>query len=194
MDLPVPDLNFSNTEVNEIPNGPIPYITMEELLQKVGNGKIPKYMDCRFIYEFKGGHIIGAINITTIDALEKYYDLFLKIIEKNVSPDDLIIAFHCEFSQERSVLFAQIFKEIDRRHHLYDYPNVSFPNVYIIYGGFKKIYQEHKEICTGSYVEMRDPKHVQNRDLQKCNENYQNQRKLYSQRKSAMGVSLSMPL
>lgn len=52
-------------------------------------------IDCRFPYEFEGGHIKSAVNINTTDKLEEL--LFKPVItEKKV-----LLIFHCEFSSER---------------------------------------------------------------------------------------------
>jgi hypothetical protein len=53
-------------------------------------------IDCRFGYEFGGGHIPGAININTCGALEKRF-----FSEKPSHRHRLLIIFHCEFSMHR---------------------------------------------------------------------------------------------
>lgn len=54
-------------------------------------------VDCRFDFEFQGGHIDGAINISDIHALEKH---FLK--NKEVTDKKDLVIFHCEFSAHRA--------------------------------------------------------------------------------------------
>lgn len=54
-------------------------------------------VDCRFDFEFQGGHIDGAINISDIHALEKH---FLK--DKEVTDKKDLVIFHCEFSAHRA--------------------------------------------------------------------------------------------
>ena len=53
-------------------------------------------IDCRFPYEFEGGHIDTAININTMDALEELF--FSKLRQGRRA----VIVFHCEFSSQRA--------------------------------------------------------------------------------------------
>lgn len=57
-------------------------------------------VDCRYPYEYEGGHIMGAVNIYTREALvEKFFN-------ENANADSgtskrKVIIFHCEFSSKR---------------------------------------------------------------------------------------------
>ena len=55
-------------------------------------------IDCRFPYEFEAGHVIGAVNIYTRDALVE--KLFNENTQTHSSKRKVII-FHCEFSSKR---------------------------------------------------------------------------------------------
>jgi hypothetical protein len=60
-----------------------------------------KIIDCRYPYEYEGGHIRGAINLYTEEQIR---DVFMKNgIVPHVSADGKrnILVFHCEFSSER---------------------------------------------------------------------------------------------
>jgi M-phase inducer tyrosine phosphatase len=52
-------------------------------------------VDCRFEYEYSGGHISGAININSIDVLEETF--FNDKQDKR-----RLIIFHCEYSAHRA--------------------------------------------------------------------------------------------
>lgn len=52
-------------------------------------------VDCRFEYEYEGGHIEGAINVNSIDTLEDKF--FSEPREKRH-----LIIFHCEYSAHRA--------------------------------------------------------------------------------------------
>lgn len=52
-------------------------------------------VDCRFEYEFDGGHIDGAVNYNNKDEVAK------KLFEQPASGNTLII-FHCEYSVQRA--------------------------------------------------------------------------------------------
>ena len=70
-----------------------------ETMSDVLDGKYSKELgdvtivDCRYPYEFEGGHIKGAVNMYTKDAVNS-------LLQK---PSDKrhVIIFHCEFSSER---------------------------------------------------------------------------------------------
>ncbi len=56
-------------------------------------------LDCRFPYEYKGGHIQGAKNVWTIEQLMEL--LFSEpLIHPQEGSRDIYI-FHCEFSSKR---------------------------------------------------------------------------------------------
>ena len=117
--------------------------------------------DVRFRYEFMGGRIVGAKNITRFSDL---IDFYWKHRDQNYC-----VVFHCEFSSERGPLVANLFRNFDRSKN--NYPHLSFPHVYILDGGFNRFYREKKDsgLITGRYVAMRDPKYVANGELRKSN-------------------------
>lgn len=62
-----------------------------------------KVIDCRYPYEFEGGHIRGAINLYTHDQIMTEL-VNIKTETPEVVPEGPmrnIIVFHCEFSSER---------------------------------------------------------------------------------------------
>jgi len=52
-------------------------------------------VDCRFDYEYQGGHVEGAININTTEALEKEFF-------SDSRTGKTLVIFHCEFSACRA--------------------------------------------------------------------------------------------
>lgn len=63
-------------------------------------------IDCRFDYEYNGGHIPGAVNINTPDDVEKLLlGPSLTKPKPSVSGDayrKTVLVFHCEFSMKRA--------------------------------------------------------------------------------------------
>lgn len=57
-------------------------------------------VDCRFPYEYQGGHINGAININRTQDLEEYF-LGDKNSDLMKGGDKICIIFHCEYSSHR---------------------------------------------------------------------------------------------
>lgn len=58
-----------------------------------------KVIDCRYPYEFQGGHIAGAVNLYTHDQILE--ELMKNPSENNDNDKRDILVFHCEFSSER---------------------------------------------------------------------------------------------
>lgn len=63
-------------------------------------------VDCRFDYEYNGGHIPGAVNINTTTAVEELLlGPSLMKPKPSVSGDGnkkTVLIFHCEFSAKRA--------------------------------------------------------------------------------------------
>lgn len=55
-------------------------------------------MDCRFPYEYDGGHIQGAVNLHTRDKILEYFFYLDTMTPKFDNP---FIVFYCEFSSLR---------------------------------------------------------------------------------------------
>ena len=66
----------------------------------IGNDLPYQIIDCRFDYEFSGGHILGALNFSEVKDMLDYFFKNKETIEK-LMLDKCIIIFHCEFSQLR---------------------------------------------------------------------------------------------
>jgi M-phase inducer tyrosine phosphatase len=105
-------------------------------------------IDCRFPYEYSGGHIINAININDPVILQK---IFFGVIQTNVA-----LIFHCEFSQCRGPEMASFFRKIDRNMNEGNYPKLHYPHVYILEGGFCEFSRSYSQHIEGEYVRMLD--------------------------------------
>lgn len=120
-------------------------------------------VDCRFNYEYQGGHVDGAININTTEALEK--EFFTEPRTGNT-----LVIFHCEFSACRAPRMAMHFRNLDRKMNMHRYPALSYPDVYILEGGYSGFFSEFKDRCEPQeYVEMDHASHrdVRERELGK---------------------------
>jgi rhodanese-related sulfurtransferase len=126
-------------------NTGLPFLTPKDLI--VTNEKF-MLLDCRFKYEYNAGHINGAIRV---DSPLKMVDFFFNQIRGN-----LILVFYCEFSQKRGPSMASYFREYDRKLNLPQYPSLCYPNVFILKGGFKNIWQNNRSLCIGYYLPMID--------------------------------------
>ena len=101
-------------------------------------------IDCRYPYEFKGGHIQGALNIYTQKGI---YEEFLKSDEhrkKSASNKRTILIFHCEFSSERGPKMSRFLRKNDREANKECYPSLHYPELYLLEGGYKAFYHDFK--------------------------------------------------
>ena len=137
----------------------IPRITKDTMVD-ILDGKFHHHydqshvIDCRFEYEYKGGHIDGAINFNDKEELAK------KLFELNSSPKTLLI-FHCEYSAHRAPIAAKYVRHQDRAFNSHQYPKLTYPEVYILEGGYSSFYAGHRTRCyPQDYVEMNAKEHV----------------------------------
>ncbi|XP_066247341.1 M-phase inducer phosphatase-like isoform X1 [Euwallacea similis] len=124
--------------------------TLNRLLN--GELRVPsfKVIDCRYPYEYEGGHIEGALNIYT-------HDQCSALLEEAGKPSILI--FHCEFSAERGPNLYRYLRQEDRKRNVHRYPALCFPEIYILEGGYRKFFEENSVLCCPSaYTQMLDPK------------------------------------
>ncbi|AQZ18506.1 MIH1 (YMR036C) [Zygosaccharomyces parabailii] len=143
-----------------------PRITAETL-QRIIEEKIyrPQYdsyciIDCRFEYEFKGGHINNALNVCSREDLE------LEFIQA-VRTEPTLLIFYCEFSAYRSPLMASHLRNCDRIFNAEEYPNLFYPDIIILEGGYKSFFDLYPHLCYPcSYVRMDSSENLSHREQQ----------------------------
>ncbi|XP_061599803.1 M-phase inducer phosphatase 2 [Cololabis saira] len=100
-------------------------------------------IDCRYPYEFEGGHIKGALNLHQENQVE---DFLLKTpIVPSHAEKRVVIVFHCEFSSERGPRMCRFVRERDRA--LNEYPKLFYPELYILKGGYKDFFPHFQSQC-----------------------------------------------
>ncbi|XP_028968971.1 cdc25-like protein phosphatase twine [Galendromus occidentalis] len=152
----------------------LPTISVQTLCD-ILNGKFDQVVnsfeiiDCRWPYEFDGGHIRGAKNLYTQEQIFKEY-LENNHEESSENSDELvpstsrskkrdILIFHCEFSSERGPKMSQYLREKDRETNVY--PKLHYPEVYILKGGYKEFFDSFRELCVPQeYMKMVDERHT----------------------------------
>lgn len=170
-------------------------ITAETLLS-VLNGEYDQQMDgyqiidCRFGYEFEGGHIEGAINLSTMEKVKRHFlqpelessldESYPSTSKRSLPPRsqsgkaDLhgntrkkVLIFHCEFSLKRAPSSALALRQADRAL-AHDYPNCHFPEVYVLQGGYSGFFNRFngKGCEPNAYVMMDDPQFQQSRSIE----------------------------
>ncbi|KAI9350174.1 Rhodanese-like domain-containing protein [Obelidium mucronatum] len=110
-------------------------------------------IDCRYPYEFTGGHIQGALNINTTGALES---TFFPLPGQRPR----VVVFHCEFSVQRAPMMGLHLRNHDRNANMSLYPHLDYPNVYILDGGYASFFSKFQHHCSpNGYTTMNDPAH-----------------------------------
>jgi M-phase inducer tyrosine phosphatase len=137
----------------------IPRITKNTLLE-ILDGNFDSHfdqrmiIDCRFEYEFEGGHIDGAVNYNDKELLTS------QLFEASL-PGKTLLIFHCEYSAHRAPIMARHVRKQDRATNAEYYPKLTYPEVYILDGGYSAFFAEHRGRCfPQNYVEMDAKEHA----------------------------------
>ena len=119
-------------------------------------------VDCRYPYEYEGGHINGAVNLYSKDLIEQRLIkpmLGTPAIQPDTNKRNILI-FHCEFSWERGPNLSRFLRNIDRQRNKEHYPALHYPEVYLLHGGYEKFYEAEKSLCSPQgYRPMKHPDH-----------------------------------
>ncbi|KZT09418.1 uncharacterized protein LAESUDRAFT_504084 [Laetiporus sulphureus 93-53] len=144
--------------------------TLDDLLDGAYDSQLASHriIDCRFDYEYNGGHILGAININTTAGIEEFFfrdDSSKPIPSISGDPNKkTVLIFHCEFSVKRAPTFAKHLRSKDRALNNHVYPKIHYPEVYVLEGGYSRYYQNSTARCQPcGYVRMDDPRYAQSR-------------------------------
>mmetsp|Transcript_11198 Transcript_11198/g.22036 ORF Transcript_11198/g.22036 Transcript_11198/m.22036 type:complete len:166 (-) Transcript_11198:1504-2001(-) len=124
----------------------ISYISPAGLAHWLSRSTPVLVVDVRFPYEYSGGHIKGAIN-----APEPKH-LWEALLHRDGS---LPIVLHCEFSQKRGPMMGHWLRNLDRQNNIENYPSLTYPNLYILAGGYAAFHPAYPEFCEPKgYVAM----------------------------------------
>ncbi|XP_041371028.1 M-phase inducer phosphatase 1-like [Gigantopelta aegis] len=112
-------------------------------------------IDCRYPYEFDGGHIQGAINIFTEEGISE-------LVENHQSDGRRhVLIFHCEYSSQRAPKMMRLLRSQDRKSNSDQYPFLYYPEIYLLDGGYKEFFSYHKDFCVPqSYLSMHHEDHA----------------------------------
>ncbi|XP_027578706.1 M-phase inducer phosphatase 2-like isoform X1 [Pipra filicauda] len=100
-------------------------------------------VDCRYPYEYEGGHIKGAVNLPLQQDVEQFL-LDQPILSLDTSKR-VIIIFHCEFSAHRGPKMCRFLREKDRSCH--EYPQLHYPELYVLKGGYRDFFLQYPTHC-----------------------------------------------
>ncbi|VDN03263.1 unnamed protein product [Thelazia callipaeda] len=120
--------------------------TMADLLSSMPNDIFLKHyilIDCRYPFEYDGGHIRGARNLFDPVKIE---DVFYP---RNLNSREPLYLrrpiFYCEFSQKRGPTMAHDLRAFDRMRNFSRYPLVDYPEMYLLEFGYSTFYRTYAE-------------------------------------------------
>ncbi|KAK9717726.1 m-phase inducer phosphatase, partial [Basidiobolus ranarum] len=111
-------------------------------------------VDCRFPYEYEGGHIQNALNLNTKESLENFFQNSQAELNSRT-----IIVFHCEYSSHRAPRMAHHLRSLDRELNAVNYPHLTYPELYVLDGGYRNFFAQsisRPHCVPQNYVEMDD--------------------------------------
>ena len=164
-------------EADDLPR--ISQETLLELLDGVHSNKFQETLiiDCRFEYEFEGGHVHGARNFNDkINLAEQLFESAnLPALPEKSSPlldseseqqcpakepRTKVLVFHCEYSKCRAPRMAKFIRQHDRTMNQNRYPHLTYPEMYVLDGGYASFFEQHAHRCDPqAYVEMESKDH-----------------------------------
>ena len=139
-------------------SGDLPRITKETMISVLDGRYDHLYekrvvIDCRFEYEYSGGHIDGAVNFNDKE------QLMTQLFDVEPTSNALLI-FHCEYSAHRAPMMAKVIRNKDRIANADRYPTLTYPEVYILDGGYSSFFKNHQARCyPQNYIEMDAKEH-----------------------------------
>jgi M-phase inducer tyrosine phosphatase len=109
-------------------------------------------IDCRSEAEYQGGHIKGAINVSSKEQLLDFF--FEQSRIEHLMKSQTVLVFHCEFSERRAPGLYSILRGVDREmNHAY-YPRLFYPEIYVLKGGYSEFWRSYPGHCNGAYTKM----------------------------------------
>mgnify|MGYP001029732229 CR=1 FL=1 len=122
-------------------------------------------VDCRYPYEFEGGHINGARNLHTPQQIEATFPV-IRCAQEDDKQRKPAIIFYCEFSSGRGprqyvalspppsppllTEFQQRYRhlrKLDREANYDLYPQLYYPHLFLLGGGYKEFFLSMKVVA-----------------------------------------------
>lgn len=149
---------------NDSTDDNLPRIGVETLVEILDGAFKNSYgsvhvVDCRFEYEYEGGHIGEAINMNSRSSLEQEFIHKKEFYCREKSPP--LIVFHCEFSSYRGPIMASHLRNCDRMLNYDNYPKLFYPDILIVEGGYKSFFEKYSHRCfPRRYIAMGSQDHI----------------------------------
>jgi rhodanese-related sulfurtransferase len=139
--------------------------TLLELLSNMSKEQFNRHfllVDCRYPYEYNGGHILHAINIYDLDVLKEFF--FPDDDEDYANTSSKTPIFYCEYSQKRGPTLAMALRKHDRDRNEDNYPHVDYKEIYLLDRGYRNFHgagEKYVNYCDPqAFIHMMHPKHA----------------------------------
>jgi hypothetical protein len=161
-------------------------VAAEAVRDGVSGAMSVEVIDCRFPFEFNGGHIRGALNLWEPEQLVRHFFLNRSL----EGQAQRVVLFHCEFSSQRAPDQFKMLRTVEHELHMQRFGNVGmyFPQAMIIKGGYKEFYTNFPEHCEGNYLPMELEPYVA--EVKLCATIVKNQTREYERRNPAFANML----
>uniref|UniRef100_A0A8R1E1V9 M-phase inducer phosphatase n=1 Tax=Caenorhabditis japonica TaxID=281687 RepID=A0A8R1E1V9_CAEJA len=122
-------------------------------------------IDCRYPFEYQGGHIRNAINFYNRDNVAQLFfdDQGNRVINK-------IPIFYCEFSQKRGPSMAYALRADDRKRNIKIYPRCTYEEMYVLDQGFRNFHKVAASNESNHLVEPNEYEYVEMTDVRFVNQ------------------------
>jgi len=145
-------------------------------------------IDCRYPYEYEGGHVKNAINVHDTTAITGLF--FPQDEVESAKMHARMPIFYCEFSQVRGPKMAYELRRTDRMRNVY--PHVEYSEIYVLDRGYSTYFRTFQDVDLAlCYVPMTCKKYSAH--LKKYTSHYSRQALAKKPRLSRIGRPLSRP-
>jgi len=168
-------------------HGGIPMIdsnTVKQLLIEDANRVV--LIDCRYFYEYQNGHIVQSAHVMFPEDCQRGFLLARDKLRLNCTnnnnnnnrdserKENLVFVFYDDGEanampmHHRAMQLFRHIRNLDRLDNMHTYPNLYFPNMYVLKGGFKAFIEssrdrewedggdDHRRFYEGSFVSTDD--------------------------------------
>ncbi|CAG2221224.1 STG [Mytilus edulis] len=139
----LPTIHGKNKDLKSITPETVADLVSGKFDDKIGSYRV---IDCRYPFEYDGGHIKGAENLYTQEAVTALLEQRNVATHSSEEKSNVLI-FHCEFSSERGPKLCRFLRNKDREINAENYPHLTYPEVYLLEGGYKAFYPDHMILC-----------------------------------------------
>jgi len=150
----------------ETPNTVVTQTISSETLIHVLQGKYSdlydsiRIIDCRFPFEYNGGHIRGAENLYTWEQISAtLFPTNDASIQAHTTKSRQLIVLHCEFSQKRGPSWWGRVRSHDRETRPAAETNLNqfiYPEMYVLKNGYKDFYEAAGAQLSQQHVDIRE--------------------------------------